>query len=115
MGHERLAPRVGGAGKRSQAAKTPLLSPSESSAPTATSCVRPAYVPSNDEVKSELWRIATGDGSDASRVAALRILADVLGLMKPESSEIPEAMNTLLDALSVGMAQRANGIPSDKQ
>ena len=63
------------------------------------------YLPSVDEIKGELWRIATGKGSEASRVSALRTLADIMGLMKSTGPEFPERMNALLDALEEGLGE----------
>ncbi len=63
---------------------------------------RPVHVPSGDEIKSELWRIAIGDGSESSRVSALRALADIMGLTKAQPLEFPPAMKILLDALEEG-------------
>ncbi len=61
------------------------------------------FVPSSVDVKSELWRIATGEGSESSRVSALRVIADIMGLMRPTSSEFPEGMSALLDAIARGL------------
>ena len=61
------------------------------------------YVPTDLEIKAELWRIGTGDGTESSRVSALRVLADMLGMMRPTAPEMPEGMAMLLDALSRGL------------
>lgn len=63
------------------------------------------YVPTDSEIKSELWRIATGEGSEASRVSALRALADIMGLMRTAPPELPEAMSAIMDALSQGLSR----------
>lgn len=61
------------------------------------------YAPTLEEIKSELWRIATGDGTESSQVSALRALADIMGLTKPAPPDFPEGMTALLDALSEGL------------
>lgn len=63
----------------------------------------PAQVPTPDGVAAELWRIATGDGSESARVSALRALADIFGMLRAQPQELPEAMSLLLDALSRGL------------
>lgn len=64
-----------------------------------------SYVPTDDEIKAELWRIGSGDGTESSRVSALRVLADILGMMRPAAPQLPEGMAILLDALSRGIAR----------
>ena len=76
-----------------------------SSPPREVPGSRPRHVPTAVEVKSELWRIATGEGSEASRVSALRALADILGLMRADPPELPEAMSAYMDALALGLAR----------
>ncbi len=75
------------------------------------SCLKGAvhglYVPTIDEIKSELWWIATGEGTESSRVSALRALADIMGLMKPSPPDFPEGMTALLDALAEGLGPKA--------
>lgn len=61
------------------------------------------YVPSDIEIKSELWQIACGNGSEASRVSALRALADIMGLLRGSPPVFPEGMAQILDALSRGL------------
>lgn len=72
----------------------------------AYSCDTPKtlYVPTGEEIQSELWSIGTGEGSDASRVSALRALADIMGLTKPAAPDFPEGMTALLDALAEGLS-----------
>ena len=71
---------------------------------TGACCEAPGlYVPTIEEIKSELWKIAIGDGSESSRVSALRALADVMGLLKSTGTEFPAGMNALLDALAEGL------------
>ena len=62
-------------------------------------------LPTTDDITLELWKIATGEGSEASRVSALRTLADIMGLLKPQQQELPEAMTWLLDALARGLGE----------
>ncbi len=66
-----------------------------------------SYVPTDIEIKAELWRIGIGDGTESSRVSALRALADMLGMMRPTAPEMPEGMAILLDALSRGLDRDA--------
>lgn len=63
-------------------------------------------LPTDDEVKSELWKLATGDASDGSRVSALRTLADIMGLRQQAKPppEFPAAMLVYMDALAIGLA-----------
>lgn len=62
--------------------------------------------PTSDDVTKELWSIATGEGSEASRVSALRALADIMGLLKQQQQEMPEAMAWLMDALAAGLSDQ---------
>ena len=63
-----------------------------------------SVVPSADEIKAELWRIGTGDGTESSRVSALRALADIMGISKASPPEFPPGMQVLLDALGEGLS-----------
>ena len=65
------------------------------------------YIPTTDEIKSALWEIATGAGSEASRVSALRALADITGMLKPRTNELPEALTRLLDGISQGYGRKS--------
>ncbi len=60
-------------------------------------------MPTIEDIKLELWSIAIGEGSEASRVSALRALADIMGLTKQPPPEFPEGMNALMDALAEGL------------
>lgn len=62
-------------------------------------------MPSIEEIKSELWQIAIGDGTESARVSALRALADIMGLTKASPPEFPEGMTALMDALAEGLSQ----------
>lgn len=75
---------------------------------------RPIYLPTIDEIKSELWWIAIGDGTESSRVSALRALADIMGLMKPAPPDFPEGMTALMDALAEGLGS-GSSMRSDVQ
>ena len=84
------------------------LSPSRVSGlslPTDELIAHTIHIPTDVEVKGELWRIARGEGSDASRVSALRALADIMGLMRADPPELPEAMSAYMDALARGLAR----------
>ncbi len=61
-------------------------------------------LPTVEQVQAELWLIATGDGSEASRVSALRVLADIMGLTKPKAPKFPDGMIALMDALAEGLS-----------
>lgn len=84
-----------------------IVEPAPGGAPeTRDAGVKP---PTASDVTLELWKIATGEGSEASRVSALRALADIMGLLKPQQQEFPEAMTWLLDALARGLGEGQGG------
>jgi hypothetical protein len=60
-------------------------------------------------VAAELWRIATGDGSESARVSALRTLADIFGMLRAAPPELPEGLTILLDALYNGLGPHPSG------
>lgn len=68
---------------------------------------RSRFLPTIDDIKSELWQIGIGEGSESARVSALRALADIMGLMKPTAPDFPEGMNALLDALAEGLSEES--------
>lgn len=73
----------------------------------APSAIEPdaIQIPTSNEIKSELWRIASGNGFEASRVSALRALADIMELLRSAPAELPEAMSAYMDALARGLTR----------
>lgn len=58
---------------------------------------------SPEAVARELWKLARSGDTSASRVSALRTLADIYGLTAGSARELPDALNAMLDAVRLGI------------